>query len=76
MFLPKYIDLIMKMEASGMMWRQYDSTFRMKRAKKVLRGKSRRLRRWSETDIELYIGCNSQVRSLSSNRAKPSAVVG
>ncbi len=56
-----------------MMWRQYDSTFRMKRAKKVLSGKSKRLRRWIKTDIELCMGCNSQARSSSSNRAKPSA---
>jgi hypothetical protein len=65
--LPKYLDLIMQMEANGMDWATYDLSFRLQRAKRARRASV--LSPWSKTNIELYIGCQAQPQPRATPRA-------
>jgi hypothetical protein len=73
--MPKYVDLILKMSTSYMQWLQYDFTFRTRRAKKALRN-PKKVKGWGQTDIELYIACNSRVlpKPLKPSKPGPSEV--
>lgn len=57
--MPKYLELILKMAAKNMDWQRYDEVFRMSRAKKVRRGKGKKLRKWSKQNLPLYLECGT-----------------
>ncbi len=78
--LPKYMECILEMHEESMDWRHYDEAFRRLRAKKAQKGvKPKRLKKWYQTDVQLYVQCgktskkNNQT-SLAKKSTPPATV--
>ena len=60
-----YLELVISMESLNMDWLRYDESFRMARARRMLRG-DLRPKPWNRMDVPLYVAC-----SIGSTRFAP-----